>query len=120
MQEGSAADVSSDQSTARLHARVDHGIPDARDGRITVRTWRERKDGADWALVEVVDNGSGIPEELQPRIFEPTFSTKTSGTGLGLAIVRKGVEEMSSEITFETTPGEGTRFKIRLPIDDGL
>lgn len=136
MQEGSAADVSSDQSADELLVRVDReelrrilinliknadqAIPDDRDGRITVRTWRERKDGADWALVEVVDNGSGIPEELQPRIFEPNFSTKTSGTGLGLAIVRKGVEEMSGEITFETTPGEGTRFKIRLPIDDGL
>jgi len=69
-------------------------------------------------VVEVVDNGKGIPPEIQPRLFEPFFTTKSvgSGTGLGLLISHRIVANRhGGEIEFESKPGE-TRFKVRLPL----
>ena len=68
------------------------------------------------ALASVEDRGTGIPEALRSRIFEPNFSTKTSGTGLGLAIVRKAIEELGGRIDFETVEGAGTTFHVVLPL----
>ena len=64
----------------------------------------------------VRDNGAGIPADLQAKIFEPNFSTKTSGTGLGLAIVRKGIEDLGGTVGFETEEDVGTTFHLRLPL----
>lgn len=64
----------------------------------------------------VADNGNGIPQEIQQRIFEPNFSTKTSGMGLGLAISRRIVENMNGRIWFVSKEGEGTTFYLRFPI----
>jgi signal transduction histidine kinase len=70
--------------------------------------------------LDVVDDGPGIPEVLQERIFDPHFSTRSSGTGLGLAIVRRIVESWGGTITVESTPGAGTVMHVRmLPADDG-
>ena len=67
--------------------------------------------------LHVVDDGCGIPEEIQDRIFEPFFTTKDSGkgTGLGLAIVAQVVEDHRGTIRVKSKPGEGTGFEIRLP-----
>ena len=65
--------------------------------------------------IEVADDGSGIPAELLPRIFEPRFSTTTSGSGLGLAIVRRLVEGWGGEIAVDSAVGRGTRIAITLP-----
>lgn len=64
--------------------------------------------------LEVVDSGAGIPLELQRRIFDPFFSTKTSGTGLGLPIAARMVEKQGGLIQFESCVGEGTVFKVLL------
>ncbi|MBE9170878.1 ATPase [Pleurocapsales cyanobacterium LEGE 06147] len=70
-------------------------------------------------LVEIIDNGPGIPPDIQSRIFEPFFTTKKMGvgTGLGLDISRRIIFELHhGSIRFFSQPGE-TRFQIRLPID---
>ncbi|MEZ4699705.1 MAG: ATP-binding protein [Rhodothermales bacterium] len=89
---------------------------DDRENRIEVVTSRRTEDGADVAYSTVRDHGTGISPELQAKIFEPNFSSKTSGTGLGLAIVRKSVEDMRGTIGFETEVGVGSLFWIALPL----
>ncbi|ADE10254.1 sensor histidine kinase [Sideroxydans lithotrophicus] len=64
----------------------------------------------------VRDNGSGIPEHMLGRLFEPYMTTKQKGTGLGLAIVKKIVEEHGGKITIESQPLAGTRISVELPL----
>ena len=81
-------------------------------GRVHVTT---RAEGG-FALLEVADEGPGIPAEVEARIFDPFFTTKAEGTGLGLAITRRIVEAHGGEIAYQTAPGRGTTFFVRLPI----
>jgi signal transduction histidine kinase len=67
-------------------------------------------------VISIKDNGQGIPEEMQPKIFTPNFTTKSSGTGLGLAMCKSIVEQAGGDIWFETTPGVGTIFFVQLPV----
>ncbi|MDB5204998.1 MAG: hypothetical protein JWR72_73 [Flavisolibacter sp.] len=69
-----------------------------------------------FVVIAITDNGEGIPEEMQAKIFAPNFTTKTSGTGLGLAMCKSIVEQAGGEIWFQTTEGEGTTFFVRLPL----
>jgi signal transduction histidine kinase len=71
----------------------------------------------DTLFVEVTDNGPGIPEEIQKKIFEPYFTTraKGEGTGLGLSITREIVSEHNGHIEFESEPGR-TTFRVIIPI----
>jgi signal transduction histidine kinase len=82
-------------------------------GQLRIRTGRE----LDQVLVEIADNGPGIPPELLDHIFEPFFTTKGvgNGTGLGLETVRRIVREHAGEITVESAPG-ATSFQVRLPL----
>jgi signal transduction histidine kinase/pSer/pThr/pTyr-binding forkhead associated (FHA) protein len=67
-------------------------------------------------IVEVKDNGHGIPPEVAERIFEPFFSTKgDQGMGLGLDISRKLIVEQGGDIEFSAEPGGGTKFRVILP-----
>jgi signal transduction histidine kinase len=68
------------------------------------------------ALITIQDNGVGISEAVQQKIFSPYFTTKSSGTGLGLAMTKKIVEFWNGRIWFETSSTTGTRFFITLPI----
>lgn len=72
--------------------------------------------GADTVIVKVTDNGSGISDELQPRLFEPNFTTKSSGMGLGLAITKKIMEGSKGKIWFETRKNAGTTFYLEWPL----
>ncbi len=67
-------------------------------------------------LIAVADNGCGIAENVQPKVFLPNFSTKYAGSGIGLAVARRGIEHAGGSIWFETKVGEGTTFFIRLPL----
>ena len=70
------------------------------------------------SVIEVVDNGSGIPPTMAAHLFELFHSTKGNrGTGLGLAVARKIVEEHEGSISVKSSPMEGTTFTIRLPVD---
>ena len=89
---------------------------EADKGTITVTTRRE----GDWAEVRIADSGTGIPEEIRAKVFDLFFTTKDvgKGTGQGLAISRAVVvEKHAGTIAFDTEPGEGTTFVIRLPIN---
>lgn len=83
-------------------------------GEITLRTAQEQ----DNVLIEIADNGPGIPSAIQHHIFEPFFTTKGvgEGTGLGLDIARRIVlQKHKGDIRFDSKPGD-TRFQVRLPI----
>ena len=67
-------------------------------------------------LITVSDSGPGIPPEVIDRIFSPFFTTKPQGSGLGLPIVRKIVDAHDGRIDLSSAPGQGTRFRITLPI----
>jgi signal transduction histidine kinase len=67
-------------------------------------------------LVEVADDGPGVPANLTDRIFNPFFTTKVTGTGLGLAIVRKIVDAHDGRIDVNSSPDTGTRFRVTLPV----
>jgi signal transduction histidine kinase len=87
----------------------------AEGGRVVVRT---RDDGAAGAVVlEVEDNGTGIPEDALGKIFNPFFTTKEvgKGTGLGLSLVHEIVERHGGSIAVRSRPGEGTMFTVTLP-----
>ncbi|MFN1835837.1 ATP-binding protein [Balneola sp. MJW-20] len=85
-------------------------------GTITIST--DIAAGSDKVYIEIEDTGEGIDPKVQPNIFVPNFSTKSSGTGLGLAISKKIVEEHNGSISFSSTLGMGTTFIIMLPLVD--
>lgn len=94
---------------------IDAVSGNGKDGKICVGTCLEDTQ----LVIEIVDNGPGIPPEVQARMFEPFFTTKGvgSGTGLGLVISNRIVADRhGGEIEFESKPGE-TLFKVRLPLD---
>lgn len=78
---------------------------------------RTRRDARGWALVEVEDSGHGIPEADRDKVLRAFFTTKgTAGTGLGLMMCRRAVELHGGELSYESTPGRGTCFRIALPV----
>lgn len=86
-------------------------IPDDREGRIDISLSATE---GEW-LITVSDNGTGIPEDVQERIFVPNFTTKSSGMGLGLAMVKNIIESANGCISFISESGKGTSFYISLP-----
>jgi len=66
------------------------------------------------AIVEVEDNGKGIPPEIQKKLFDPFFTTKPSGTGLGLAVAARIVEKHGGALRFQTQVNRGTTFGVVL------
>jgi CheY-like chemotaxis protein len=87
----------------------------ASSGRGLVRL-RTRAEG-EWMMLEVIDQGCGIPPGLQEKIFEPFFTTKPAGqgTGLGLWLARGIVDGHRGELSASSSPGRGTTFTMRLP-----
>jgi two-component system nitrogen regulation sensor histidine kinase NtrY len=87
-------------------------IPDDRKGHVRVKL--QQNEGQ--ALLSVQDNGSGIPEALQEKVFYPNFTTKSSGSGLGLAIAKNSIEAANGRMWLESEEGKGTTFFVELPI----
>ena len=83
------------------------------NGRILLRA-EEQSENA--IVLEVIDNGIGIPEDLRERIFEPFFTTRETGTGLGLAIVRQIVHSHGGTISLRDAHPQTTLFSVSLPL----
>ena len=98
------------QVWTNLFSNAVDALPDS--GQLTIRTYNDRQ----LVCVDVIDNGSGIPEEIQTRIFEPFFTTKAmgEGTGMGLDIVKKIIDRHKGMIAVESRPGR-TAFKLCFP-----
>ena len=73
----------------------------------------------DTVLLSVIDDGSGIPDEVLPRVFEPQFSTRSTGTGLGLAIVQRLVRAWGGNVSVRSRVGEGTAVDVVLKVWNG-
>ncbi len=89
-------------------------IPKDREGVIKVSV---SSDGEN-VKITISDNGTGIPDDVREKIFQPNFTTKSSGMGLGLAIVKNIITNSNGRIWFKTEKGKGTTFHIELPVVD--
>ncbi len=123
-------DVSFTSEEKELYVRSDHqlinrvvtnlvingiqSVTEDRKPKIEIKVYRNDKDK--FAIIEVKDNGSGIPENVRNKVFIPNFSTKIGGSGLGLAMAKRGVEHSGGNIWFETEIGQGTTFYVDLPL----
>jgi signal transduction histidine kinase len=87
------------------------------DGAVIVRLSECDNEGGtgEEAVIEVEDNGRGIAEEDQSRIFSPFFSTNPNGAGLGLPAVKRIARAHGGRVEVASTPGRGSTFTIRLP-----
>jgi signal transduction histidine kinase len=81
-------------------------------GKIVVST--EARGGM--ALIDITDDGPGIPADILPKIFEPLFTTKNFGAGLGLPTAKRLVEQHQGTLTVITPQGKGTTFRVTLPL----
>ncbi|MBK7476027.1 MAG: HAMP domain-containing histidine kinase [Haliscomenobacter sp.] len=86
-------------------------IPQERTPKISISMAHD----ANRATVRVTDNGLGIPESVQDKVFSPNFTTKSSGMGLGLAMCKNMIQQAGGRIYFETEQGMGTTFFVELP-----
>jgi len=88
-------------------------------GTIVVRTWHDPEQES--VILEINDDGPGIPEDLQPKIFDPFFTTKEvgKGTGLGLTVTYAIVQEHGGRLRLESRPNAGASFYVELPISGG-
>jgi PAS domain S-box-containing protein len=87
-----------------------------RGGLLRLRAFAPKGEGV--VVLEVADEGPGIPEATLPRIFEPFFTTKATGAGLGLAVVKRIVEDHGGVVSVASTD-KGTTFSFRLPLTRG-
>ena len=103
--------VNNAEQALRPGADADHGPVVAH---VTIRTHYENQE----AILEVEDNGPGIPEGVRAHIWDPFWTTKAEGggTGLGLTVVHGIVADHGGTIALETAPGIGARFVVRLPV----
>jgi signal transduction histidine kinase len=97
-----------------LYKNAIQAIPEERKGVIQLELYQQD----DNAIIKVTDNGTGIPADVQPRVFSPNFSTKNSGMGMGLAICKNIIESFNGDIYFETKEGEGTSFFVVMPLKE--
>ena len=86
-------------------------IPEDRDPMILVSIHSNKKN----VVINIQDNGNGISEENKTKVFEPSFTTKSSGMGLGLSMIQSIMNAYNGSITFKTKENQGTTFKITFP-----
>lgn len=90
------------------------GPSDDKDGHLITLSCRTNGEGM--TVLQVADDGPGIPEDVNARVFEDFFSTKgTEGTGIGLLVAQKVAEDHGGKVTFSSKPGRGTTFTVTIP-----
>ena len=102
----------------QLKQAVDNLLRNAIDaspdgGRVRLEARREAADH----VIDVVDEGPGIPADIVPKIFDLYFTTKADGTGVGLAVTHQIVEAHQGRIDVDSSPGRGTRMSVRIPVN---
>ncbi|MBN1355776.1 PAS domain-containing protein [bacterium] len=100
-------------------------IPENGQIRVQVEN-RHLKDGevvsleeSDYVKITISDTGCGIPPDIQTRVFDPYFTTKSDGSGLGLTVSYAIIKHHRGHISFDSTPGGGTSFVVYLPASSG-
>ncbi len=98
--------INAEQAMLQAHGR----------GVLVVRTWHDADQES--VVLEINDDGPGIPDDLQPKIFDPFFTTKEvgKGTGLGLTVAYAIVQEHGGRIRLESRPNVGASFYVELPV----
>lgn len=89
-------------------------VPLDRRPKIDISAYKNEEDS--FAIIEVKDNGAGVPDDIREKVFIPNFSTKVGGSGLGLALAKRGIEHGGGNIWFETEANIGTTFYVDLPL----
>ncbi|HEX3448999.1 MAG TPA: HAMP domain-containing sensor histidine kinase [Isosphaeraceae bacterium] len=97
------------QALLNLILNAEHAMPSG--GELILKT---HHDGP-WVVLDVIDTGVGMTEEVRARIFDAFFSTRPAGSGLGLPTARKIVEAHGGTLTVQSEPGKGSQFTLRLP-----
>jgi CheY-like chemotaxis protein len=97
---------------------VETGAADV-DADLVDPLWGTELRAGRYAMLEVRDDGPGIPAEVQARMFEPFFSTKQAGRGLGLSVVAGIVRTCGGTVKVESAPGRGTRMRVLFPVAEG-
>lgn len=107
-----------EQIIMNLCINAKHAMPNG--GSIDIHTFSTEKNNVTYVVLEIADNGTGIPSSIKEKIYDPFFTTKEigKGTGLGLAIVLGIVEKHHGFIELDTKEGEGTTFSIYIPSTD--
>jgi two-component system, NtrC family, sensor histidine kinase HydH len=98
------------QAILNLVLNADHAMPSG--GELILTTRHEDP----WIVLDVIDTGQGMTDEVRSRIFDAFFSTRPAGSGLGLPTTRKIVECHGGTILVRSDPGKGSQFTIRLPV----
>ncbi|MBU1821556.1 MAG: HAMP domain-containing histidine kinase, partial [Bacteroidetes bacterium] len=99
-------------SIKNLIQNARQSIPEERTAEIGLRLYAHNEN----ILIEIQDNGSGIPQNIRSRVFLPNFSTREGGTGLNLAMAKRIIEYAGGSIWFETEEGKGTTFHFSVPL----
>ena len=97
-----------------LYQNAMQAIPDNKKGRIKTFIYRKNNN----VIIKITDNGTGIPEDMQDKVFQPKFTTKRTGSGLGLAMSKNIIDIAGGKIYFETEVDKGTSFFIELPLSE--
>jgi two-component system, NtrC family, sensor histidine kinase HydH len=100
------------QALLNLVLNAEHAMPSG--GELMLTTRRE----GGWIVLDVIDTGVGMTEEVRARIFDAFFSTRPAGSGLGLPTARKIIEAHGGTLQVQSEPGKGSQFTVRLPASE--
>ena len=99
-----------EKALLNLMLNAEDAMPDG--GALTLQVRAE----PGWVVLDVIDTGAGIPDDVLPTLFRPFMTTKPDGNGLGLATAKKIILAHGGDIAVQSEVGRGTKFTVRLPV----